>query len=165
MNLHRVFPPVQLSSDWCDHLEIKLVFVKCPVVNYSLFVALPWHMSSSVHILLQIGPNGYYFAIDPNGYVLLHPNLQPKVWGLVLWITLCGSCLEALYYFCAAWLHDNCRVTDGAGSFQTFPYAITSSIFTKRIDSPIEVLYDLITATLRCQQKGHSLPYEMRRDM
>uniref|UniRef100_A0A671YG89 Calcium voltage-gated channel auxiliary subunit alpha2delta 1 n=1 Tax=Sparus aurata TaxID=8175 RepID=A0A671YG89_SPAAU len=23
-----------------------------------------------------IGPNGYYFAIDPNGYVLLHPNLQ-----------------------------------------------------------------------------------------
>uniref|UniRef100_A0AAX7TPN8 VWFA domain-containing protein n=1 Tax=Astatotilapia calliptera TaxID=8154 RepID=A0AAX7TPN8_ASTCA len=27
-----------------------------------------------------IGPNGYYFAIDPNGYVLLHPNLQPKVW-------------------------------------------------------------------------------------
>uniref|UniRef100_A0A4W6DH13 Calcium voltage-gated channel auxiliary subunit alpha2delta 1 n=1 Tax=Lates calcarifer TaxID=8187 RepID=A0A4W6DH13_LATCA len=29
-----------------------------------------------------IGPNGYYFAIDPNGYVLLHPNLQPKVWQL-----------------------------------------------------------------------------------
>ncbi|XP_068611504.1 voltage-dependent calcium channel subunit alpha-2/delta-1-like [Brachionichthys hirsutus] len=24
------------------------------------------------------GPNGYYFAIDPNGYVLLHPNLQPR---------------------------------------------------------------------------------------
>uniref|UniRef100_A0A8K9WYN3 Calcium channel, voltage-dependent, alpha 2/delta subunit 1a n=1 Tax=Oncorhynchus mykiss TaxID=8022 RepID=A0A8K9WYN3_ONCMY len=24
------------------------------------------------------GPNGYYFAIDPNGYVLLHPNLCPK---------------------------------------------------------------------------------------
>uniref|UniRef100_A0A4W6DHC1 Calcium voltage-gated channel auxiliary subunit alpha2delta 1 n=1 Tax=Lates calcarifer TaxID=8187 RepID=A0A4W6DHC1_LATCA len=31
-----------------------------------------------------IGPNGYYFAIDPNGYVLLHPNLQPKVWQLAL---------------------------------------------------------------------------------
>uniref|UniRef100_A0A8D0G9G3 VWFA domain-containing protein n=1 Tax=Sphenodon punctatus TaxID=8508 RepID=A0A8D0G9G3_SPHPU len=27
-------------------------------------------------------PNGYYFAIDPNGYVLLHPNLQPKHIGL-----------------------------------------------------------------------------------
>ncbi|XP_061085150.1 voltage-dependent calcium channel subunit alpha-2/delta-1a [Conger conger] len=25
-----------------------------------------------------LGPNGYYFAMDPNGYVLLHPNLQPK---------------------------------------------------------------------------------------
>ncbi|TRY82361.1 hypothetical protein DNTS_015106 [Danionella cerebrum] len=25
-----------------------------------------------------LGANGYYFAIDPNGYVLLHPNLQPK---------------------------------------------------------------------------------------
>ncbi|XP_074223667.1 voltage-dependent calcium channel subunit alpha-2/delta-1 isoform X10 [Camelus bactrianus] len=27
-------------------------------------------------------PNGYYFAIDPNGYVLLHPNLQPKPLGV-----------------------------------------------------------------------------------
>ena len=27
----------------------------------------------------QLGANGYIFAIDPNGYLLLHPNLQPKV--------------------------------------------------------------------------------------
>uniref|UniRef100_A0A8B9HHY2 Calcium channel, voltage-dependent, alpha 2/delta subunit 2a n=1 Tax=Astyanax mexicanus TaxID=7994 RepID=A0A8B9HHY2_ASTMX len=26
----------------------------------------------------KLGANGYTFAIDPNGYVLLHPNLQPK---------------------------------------------------------------------------------------
>ncbi|KAL2102162.1 hypothetical protein ACEWY4_001330 [Coilia grayii] len=26
----------------------------------------------------SLGPNGYYFAIDPNGYVLLHPNLKPE---------------------------------------------------------------------------------------
>ncbi|KPP59873.1 hypothetical protein Z043_122168 [Scleropages formosus] len=26
----------------------------------------------------NLGANGYIFAIDPNGYVLLHPNLQPK---------------------------------------------------------------------------------------
>lgn len=27
----------------------------------------------------QLGANGYTFATDPNGYVLLHPNLRPKV--------------------------------------------------------------------------------------
>ncbi|KAM4587391.1 voltage-dependent calcium channel subunit alpha-2/delta-2-like isoform 1-T1 [Odontesthes bonariensis] len=27
----------------------------------------------------NLGANGYIFAIDPNGYLLLHPNLQPKV--------------------------------------------------------------------------------------
>ncbi|TSM36124.1 Voltage-dependent calcium channel subunit alpha-2/delta-1 [Bagarius yarrelli] len=26
-----------------------------------------------------LGANGYTFATDPNGYVLLHPNLQPKI--------------------------------------------------------------------------------------
>uniref|UniRef100_A0A8C5BQC2 VWFA domain-containing protein n=1 Tax=Gadus morhua TaxID=8049 RepID=A0A8C5BQC2_GADMO len=26
----------------------------------------------------NLGANGYIFAIDPNGYLLLHPNLQPK---------------------------------------------------------------------------------------
>uniref|UniRef100_A0A8C6TA89 Calcium channel, voltage-dependent, alpha 2/delta subunit 2b n=1 Tax=Neogobius melanostomus TaxID=47308 RepID=A0A8C6TA89_9GOBI len=27
----------------------------------------------------NVRPNGYIFAIDPNGYLLLHPNLRPKV--------------------------------------------------------------------------------------
>lgn len=39
-------------------------------------------MNVLIDLSLQIGPNGYYFAIDPNGYVLLHPNLQPKVSAL-----------------------------------------------------------------------------------
>lgn len=37
-----------------------------------------------VSVFLQFGPNGYYFAIDPNGYVLLHPNLQPLVGRIML---------------------------------------------------------------------------------
>uniref|UniRef100_A0A672NCX1 Calcium voltage-gated channel auxiliary subunit alpha2delta 2 n=1 Tax=Sinocyclocheilus grahami TaxID=75366 RepID=A0A672NCX1_SINGR len=27
----------------------------------------------------KLGANGYIFAIDPNGYVLMHPNLQPRI--------------------------------------------------------------------------------------
>ncbi|XP_041080986.1 voltage-dependent calcium channel subunit alpha-2/delta-2-like [Polyodon spathula] len=27
----------------------------------------------------NLGANGYMYAVDPNGYVLLHPNLQPKI--------------------------------------------------------------------------------------
>ncbi|KAJ8257539.1 hypothetical protein GJAV_G00186670 [Gymnothorax javanicus] len=27
----------------------------------------------------KLGANGYTFAMDPNGYVLFHPNLQPKI--------------------------------------------------------------------------------------
>uniref|UniRef100_A0AAX7VGC5 VWFA domain-containing protein n=1 Tax=Astatotilapia calliptera TaxID=8154 RepID=A0AAX7VGC5_ASTCA len=47
-----------------------------------------------------IGPNGYYFAIDPNGYVLLHPNLQPKVWRLIFLIhnfTIYRTILNSLF--------------------------------------------------------------------
>lgn len=35
--------------------------------------------ANTTRFVPQFGPNGYYFAIDPNGYVLLHPNLQPLV--------------------------------------------------------------------------------------
>lgn len=42
--------------------------------------------SSVINLCLctQLGANGYTFAIDPNGYVLLHPNLQPKV--RIIWV-------------------------------------------------------------------------------
>uniref|UniRef100_A0AAQ4QN72 Calcium channel, voltage-dependent, alpha 2/delta subunit 1a n=1 Tax=Gasterosteus aculeatus aculeatus TaxID=481459 RepID=A0AAQ4QN72_GASAC len=38
------------------------------------------------------GPNGYYFAIDANGYVLLHPNLQPRVRPTVI------RCNQTFYF-------------------------------------------------------------------
>ncbi|KAM8868336.1 voltage-dependent calcium channel subunit alpha-2/delta-2b [Synchiropus picturatus] len=36
----------------------------------------------------NLGGNGYIFAIDPNGYLLLHPNLQPKLVNLPEPVTL-----------------------------------------------------------------------------
>ncbi|XP_042610536.1 voltage-dependent calcium channel subunit alpha-2/delta-2-like isoform X2 [Cyprinus carpio] len=38
--------------------------------------------------LLNLGANGYIFIIDPNGYVLMHPNLQPQVEDLPEPVTL-----------------------------------------------------------------------------
>lgn len=45
---------------------------------------LSWNKRSCVTLFLfQLGANGYMFAIDLNGYVLLHPNLKPQVGLLV----------------------------------------------------------------------------------
>uniref|UniRef100_A0A3B4YC66 Calcium voltage-gated channel auxiliary subunit alpha2delta 1 n=1 Tax=Seriola lalandi dorsalis TaxID=1841481 RepID=A0A3B4YC66_SERLL len=84
---------VQWTNVYLDALELGLVITgTLPVFNKTktkddrngevhtniMYVSGYLNPLSSVHLLHQIGPNGYYFAIDPNGYVLLHPNLQPK---------------------------------------------------------------------------------------
>uniref|UniRef100_A0A8C7G3M3 Calcium voltage-gated channel auxiliary subunit alpha2delta 1 n=1 Tax=Oncorhynchus kisutch TaxID=8019 RepID=A0A8C7G3M3_ONCKI len=58
-----------------------------------------------------IGPNGYYFAIDPNGYVLLHPNLQPKVYtistsSILLPHVLQSQLILRCYYACYSCSYD-----------------------------------------------------------
>uniref|UniRef100_A0A671Z376 Calcium channel, voltage-dependent, alpha 2/delta subunit 1a n=1 Tax=Sparus aurata TaxID=8175 RepID=A0A671Z376_SPAAU len=85
---------VQWTNVYLDALELGLVITgTLPVFNKTgmgtkkpaLFIQQMSYLVQGVQIcsslfpffFLQFGPNGYYFAIDPNGYVLLHPNLQP----------------------------------------------------------------------------------------
>uniref|UniRef100_A0A8D3CW96 Calcium channel, voltage-dependent, alpha 2/delta subunit 1a n=1 Tax=Scophthalmus maximus TaxID=52904 RepID=A0A8D3CW96_SCOMX len=84
---------VQWTNVYLDALELGLVITgTLPVFNKTKTGS----KKSQNHLILGVmaidvslddikrltprftfGPNGYYFAIDPNGYVLLHPNLQP----------------------------------------------------------------------------------------
>lgn len=48
--------------------------------QYHFHIDDHWHKYIFIYIFsVQLGANGYTYAIDPNGYVLLHPNLRPKV--------------------------------------------------------------------------------------
>uniref|UniRef100_A0A8C6KLC8 Calcium channel, voltage-dependent, alpha 2/delta subunit 1a n=1 Tax=Nothobranchius furzeri TaxID=105023 RepID=A0A8C6KLC8_NOTFU len=88
---HKTSKQVQWTNVYLDALELGLVITgTVPVFNYTGTTP-----QSKVSLILGVmavdvsledikrltprftfGPNGYYFAIDPNGYVLLHPNLQ-----------------------------------------------------------------------------------------
>lgn len=61
--------------------EIKELTPRYKVSQINLFFSYFYFRSTvnKLHLCAQLGANGYTFAIDPNGYVLLHPNLQPKV--------------------------------------------------------------------------------------
>uniref|UniRef100_A0A7N8X883 Calcium channel, voltage-dependent, alpha 2/delta subunit 1a n=1 Tax=Mastacembelus armatus TaxID=205130 RepID=A0A7N8X883_9TELE len=71
---------VQWTNVYLDALELGLVITgTVPVFNKTktgskLIVPVTVTFGTCITCF---GPNGYYFAIDPNGYVLLHPNLQP----------------------------------------------------------------------------------------
>uniref|UniRef100_A0A8C1KSF8 Calcium channel, voltage-dependent, alpha 2/delta subunit 1a n=1 Tax=Cyprinus carpio TaxID=7962 RepID=A0A8C1KSF8_CYPCA len=76
---------VQWTNVYVDALELGLVITgTLPVFNKtstrnSQDKNKVENKKRHLHVaVLKLGPNGYYFAIDPNGYVLLHPNLQPK---------------------------------------------------------------------------------------
>uniref|UniRef100_A0A6Q2XAX2 VWFA domain-containing protein n=1 Tax=Esox lucius TaxID=8010 RepID=A0A6Q2XAX2_ESOLU len=86
---------VQWTNVYLDALELGLVITgTLPVFNKTKYKD-EWGLENQLILGVMgidvslddikkltprftIGPNGYYFAIDPNGYVLLHPNLQPK---------------------------------------------------------------------------------------
>uniref|UniRef100_A0A6Q2WV66 VWFA domain-containing protein n=1 Tax=Esox lucius TaxID=8010 RepID=A0A6Q2WV66_ESOLU len=92
---------VQWTNVYLDALELGLVITgTLPVFNKTKYKD-EWGLENQLILGVMgidvslddikkltprftIGPNGYYFAIDPNGYVLLHPNLQPKVRLLLL---------------------------------------------------------------------------------
>ncbi|KAJ3597064.1 hypothetical protein NHX12_003464, partial [Muraenolepis orangiensis] len=68
---------VQWTNVYLDALELGLVITgTLPVFNRTR--SNDETHGETLTPRFTIGPNGYYFAIDPNGYVLLHPNLQPK---------------------------------------------------------------------------------------
>uniref|UniRef100_A0A7N9AVW1 Calcium channel, voltage-dependent, alpha 2/delta subunit 1a n=1 Tax=Mastacembelus armatus TaxID=205130 RepID=A0A7N9AVW1_9TELE len=81
---------VQWTNVYLDALELGLVITgTVPVFNKTKtgsknqlilgVVAIDVSLEDIKRLTprFTFGPNGYYFAIDPNGYVLLHPNLQP----------------------------------------------------------------------------------------
>nr|XP_054595708.1 voltage-dependent calcium channel subunit alpha-2/delta-1a [Nothobranchius furzeri] len=92
---HKTSKQVQWTNVYLDALELGLVITgTVPVFNYT--GTTPQSKKPKNQLILGVmavdvsledikrltprftfGPNGYYFAIDPNGYVLLHPNLQP----------------------------------------------------------------------------------------
>uniref|UniRef100_A0A8C9TG31 Calcium voltage-gated channel auxiliary subunit alpha2delta 1 n=1 Tax=Scleropages formosus TaxID=113540 RepID=A0A8C9TG31_SCLFO len=80
---------VQWTNVYLDALELGLVitgtlpvFNKTETKNQLILGVMAIDVSlediKRLTPRFTLGPNGYYFAIDPNGYVLLHPNLQPK---------------------------------------------------------------------------------------
>uniref|UniRef100_A0A8C9TY32 Calcium voltage-gated channel auxiliary subunit alpha2delta 1 n=1 Tax=Scleropages formosus TaxID=113540 RepID=A0A8C9TY32_SCLFO len=85
---------VQWTNVYLDALELGLVitgtlpvFNKTETKNQLILGVMAIDVSlediKRLTPRFTLGPNGYYFAIDPNGYVLLHPNLQPKVRGFI----------------------------------------------------------------------------------
>uniref|UniRef100_A0A3Q3MEA3 Calcium channel, voltage-dependent, alpha 2/delta subunit 1a n=1 Tax=Labrus bergylta TaxID=56723 RepID=A0A3Q3MEA3_9LABR len=82
---------VQWTNVYLDALELGLVITgTLPVFNKTKIKKTENQLILGVMAIdvslddikrltprFTFGPNGYYFAIDPNGYVLLHPNLQP----------------------------------------------------------------------------------------
>uniref|UniRef100_A0A8C0L913 Calcium voltage-gated channel auxiliary subunit alpha2delta 2 n=1 Tax=Canis lupus dingo TaxID=286419 RepID=A0A8C0L913_CANLU len=77
---------VQWTNVYEDALGLGLVVTgTLPVFNLTQDgpgekkVRFPLPPGKAPNLCPQLGANGYVFAIDLNGYVLLHPNLKPQV--------------------------------------------------------------------------------------
>ncbi|CAG5980684.1 unnamed protein product [Menidia menidia] len=77
---------VQWTNVYQDALGLGMVVTgTLPVFN----LTMEGHSQVTRFVFISpLGANGYIFAIDPNGYLLLHPNLQPKLVNLPEPVTL-----------------------------------------------------------------------------
>ena len=59
-------------------LIITLIYIYSNSLNFSII----WNPYSDLFpdiLTFQLGPNGYSFAINTNGYIVFHPHLKAQV--------------------------------------------------------------------------------------
>lgn len=80
-NAHLPTGLVNLGVDWCTRntQPVKASSMGNRMEGSSESKKSPLSPLSPPTCTPQLGANGYVFAIDLNGYVLLHPNLKPQV--------------------------------------------------------------------------------------
>lgn len=70
--IEKLTPPDQVCS---TNLKLTIFFSNLIYLNY----IFQYINVKNISIFLQLGVNGYSFAVNNNGYVLYHPDLRPMV--------------------------------------------------------------------------------------
>lgn len=87
------------SSGWdkANNTALQCMYIQLLLILTSFLLTFDTFLFRLVWLLKQLGANGYIFAIDANGYLLLHPNLQPKVMRVIA--TMYKDLFSLLYLF------------------------------------------------------------------